>query len=654
MNIGQLMRGFLGEPQAGESKTLELRAGQVVRGVVLQVLEGQDAIVQINGLQVRAKLEMPLMPGQATAMQVQPETAGGMIVLKPVDGAAMPEETLRELAKSLGLPETKWAMELIRDMKQSGFAINRELGAALAKALAAAPPGVNSELFMQAAAMAFKRGLPMTGTTIGALQQAMFGKPAHELLEGLRAQLQAFTAASGGAGAAAASPAATAPPVSTGAAAAAGRLLALLAEGAPLLRAAGEATAAQTPAAGASGGRGEAGTLAAGQPAAGALAGSGPGSAVSTPGAAAAGGAGAAAGAAHAASSAAAAGASAGSAASGASAGNAAAAAGSGAVAPPGAAADQAGGWVGQLMKWLGVDHERQLARGAAAAPSGAGQPGGAPANAGNAAGLAGNAAAGAAAGAAEGLAQQEAARAAGSPPQAGPALAASGGQAPGQERAAVLPGGGLADLPPAADAAGRPAAAAHESLKSALLTLLASDDVPPALREVSQQLLQHVTGQQLLLASERNGAVLSHLTMFIPFEGESGEQTASVHIQTRRGRKGELDASNCRLLFDLQMKRLGDTLVDVHVVDKIVSLTIWNDHPAMGMLLETTREEVVGALGQAGYQLSALRTSPLPDRAAAQSDQSGKPTNSEQKQIQPPSLSTFSPRPYKGVDLRA
>ena len=96
-------------------------------------------------------------------------------------------------------------------------------------------------------------------------------------------------------------------------------------------------------------------------------------------------------------------------------------------------------------------------------------------------------------------------------------------------------------------------------------------------------------------------------MTLFIPMKGPDGSQTASVHIQTRRGRKGELDGDNCRLLFDLRMKTLGETVVDVQVVNKIVNLHVWNDHPASEQLIDASRSELTGALANAGYQLLTL-----------------------------------------------
>ena len=631
MNISQLMRGLLGEVQQDSAKALELKIGQIVRGVILQVLEEQDALVQINGLTVRAKLETAMQPGQTTMLQVQPESGRGLVVLKPVDlpGAALPEETVKDLARMLGLPDKKWAHELVRDLKRDGFPLTREAGAALRQAAAAAmPAGAADEQWMQAAATAFKRGLPMTGGTVGALRQALFGKPAGELLQALGAQLaelaggaadgqaQAQQGQAGGVGRAAVPEAAA-------------RVLALLAEGEALIRgAAGGGTAA-----GGSSGAAEPGGRASRQQAAGAQAvgaQAGGAQAAGTPGA------GAQAAGAQAAGTQtadvqpadtqatlgqrAAAGASTG--------GQAAAAAGAGAARQTAASstASGSGQWLGGLLKWLGVDHEKLLAQtlgGARTDEADAAQARGANAEQ-------------------VGADEQGANR---------PFSSSTGRFAASGERfVAANASGGLPMLQSEGTISEQAKPAAAESLKSALMSLASAEDVPPAVRETAQQLVNQITGQQLLLSPERNGQLLSQTTLFIPFQGPDGSRTASVHIQSRRGRKGELDADNCRLLFDLQMKRLGDTVVDVHVVNKIVSLSVWNDHPAARAMMETSRRELTDALAGAGFQLLALTVKPMPEPASGQPEDSGSAGAAARL---PGTASAYSSKPYKGVDFR-
>jgi hypothetical protein len=178
------------------------------------------------------------------------------------------------------------------------------------------------------------------------------------------------------------------------------------------------------------------------------------------------------------------------------------------------------------------------------------------------------------------------------------------------------------------------------DTLKGLLLQLASSDSAPAALKDAANQAIQYLTGQQLLLTTDR-GAAFAQMHWFIPITGPDGEQTASVQIQSRRGPRGELDASNCRLLFDLDMKSLGHTLVDVHVVNNIVSLRVLNDREEMGALLESGREVIHQSLDKLGYQLLTFRAEPWP---------AGQEPGTERKMT----AADYSPERYKGVDFKA
>jgi hypothetical protein len=194
----------------------------------------------------------------------------------------------------------------------------------------------------------------------------------------------------------------------------------------------------------------------------------------------------------------------------------------------------------------------------------------------------------------------------------------------------------------------------AADSLKSILLQLSSSDDAPPALKEAAHQTVQQITGQQLMLTADRT-AMFAHLTLMVPMYGENGQQTASIHIQSRRGKKGELDADNCRLLFDLRMKAMGDTLVDVQVVDRIVSLNVHNNHPIVAELLESHRDEIASGLSSLGYQFISLKCSLYPEKtdasAASQSERSEQ-TASDFAAMQGTRM-LVSSKSYKGMDIR-
>ncbi|NIK75643.1 hypothetical protein FHS15_000743 [Paenibacillus castaneae] len=615
MNISQMMRSFLGEASSQDSRALELKVGQVVRGVILQVLENNEALVQINGVQVRAKLELPLQVGQGALLQVQPQSNGALVMLKQIEPGAvgLPDDTFKEWAKQLSLPEQKWAVEIVKDLRKEGVILNREVAQSFQQAAAAMPAGGDAEQWMGASAAAFKRGLPMTGTTVGAMQQVMFGKSAHELLDTLQTQL---AAAAGGER----EGSVNIKPVSQEAV----RVLQLLAEGSELLRSV--AAASEQPAA--SGGNAK-------QTAAVSVLG---GQAIRT---------------------------------------DAALNMNINSMQEADdddlvtlqqqpARTDSSKNWIGQMMKWLGVDHELQLAKSAAveSQPQQAAQKAGQTEEhlQGNFAGrsaaaqpegeaLAGNnkgQAALAATGKLNSIEEQHPIR---PQPLEARHIAERAVMTNASSMIASVDGGDHGvELPQSA----QPVQPAHntqqDSLKSALLSLIAADDTPPVIKETAQQLVQQITGQQLLLTPERNSSMLTHVTMFIPLNSQDGKQTASVHIQTRRGRKGELDSSNCRLLFNLSMNTIGNTMVDVNVTDKIVSLNLWNDHPAIAALADSSKSEIAESLQAVGYQLLSLRTTPLPKSGEHMLEE---PVPTAAKIQQPPDLSQFTSTRYRGVDYR-
>lgn len=614
MNIGPMLRALLGETAPSNGRALELRIGQIVRGVLLEMLENGEALMNIGGVPVRAKLEADLPIGRGTLLQVQASSGGGTIVLRPLadDADAVPDESLKNMLKTFGFPEQKWAYELLRGLKRDGYPVGKDTASYFQAAVALKPASADMAGWMNATGVAFRRGLPATEETIASLRQALFGPPLHEALADFTASFRQWMEAEGR------SPPRTAEWV--------GRLQAqlahgerLLAQGEELLLGAAafgtdapEADAVLRHAAGQAAYPGQAASPDSGKARTGAIAQPAvPGTAEDvfgrTPASGSVGGSRPAPGlltggnpsasapsrpavplaappvepdfAAAAARSA--------EAKPGDLVPRPSAAgqetAGERAVRPDAAANRGESSWIGRFLQWLGVDHEHRLLGGSS-------RPG-------------------------------------------GDAAWASAPSPLGDETATAGSLRGHAD-----------------NLKSALLTLAAHDEAPPALREAAQTLAQQVTGQQLLLASERQpNQPFSMMTMFIPMKSPDGDTTAAVHVQARRSRKGEWDADNCRLLFDLRMRHLGDTVVDVQVVNRIVSVKLLNDYPGMADLVEQAREELETGLRDAGFQLLSMTAQPLPSRQAAGESESvpsrGKPN--------PNASSAYAFKPYKGVDFR-
>ncbi|MCM3273082.1 hypothetical protein [Paenibacillus elgii] len=760
MNISGLIRGLTGDAQAAEPKALELKVGQVVKGMVLQVGPEQEALVNIGGVQVRAQLEAPLKPGEVTMLQVQPESSGGQVVLKPLQSnVQISDGSLADIVKTMGLSDSPANRQLVQLLNQAGVALTKENVQAFAKLQAQMPPNMPQEAWLSSAVIAFQKGLPLTPETVASVRQAVQGPPFHEVLDQLgqlagrelegnaslspqsRELLQTVrqlvqqlrdtaslligakpdggegtpAGAQPGAGAGAQAAAQPGAGVGAGAQAAAqpgaGASAGAQAAAQPGAGASAGAGAAAQPGAGASAGASAgAGAQAAAQPSAGASAGA---QAAAQPGASAGAGAqaaaqpgaGAGAGAQAAAQPSAGAGAGAQAAAqpgAGAGAGAQAAAqpgagagAGAQAAAQPGAgasagtqAAAQPGASAGAGAQaaaqpgagaGAGAQAAAQPSAGAGAGAQAAAQPG---ASAGAGTQAAAQPGAGAGAGA-QAAAQPGASAGAGTQAAAQPgASAGAGAQAAAQPMQAPQEGGNLigrlmktlgiehehqamkllertmpdAPQPGLAHAsAGAQAdfAKSADTLKSLLMQLSQASDAPQGLKDAAQQAVQQITGQQLMLSADRN-AMLSHLTLFVPIMHAGGEQTAAVHIQSRKGKNGSLDASNCRLVFDLRMKMLGDTMVDVQVVNNIVSLHVHNDSPFTQELLEAHKEEISAGLASIGYQFISMKYSPYPTKAVQEGNEA---ISAFAETLNHPGAgrlpNTYSQKPYKGMDIR-
>ncbi|WP_135547114.1 hypothetical protein [Paenibacillus cymbidii] len=589
MNIGQLLRGLVGETKPlDEGKALELKVGQIVKGIVLQLLSDQEALLNIGGVHVKAKLETPLRQGQSTLLQVQPQSSPEHIVMKPLDAADTPidGDTVTQLLRSFGMKDQPEHRQLLQQLHREGVAPTKETVESFVKLAAGAPAGIDPAAWRESALTAVRRGLPLTAETTAALHRVLFGEPLPKQL-GEFVQLAANALRQDE----------TAPQLPQQAREAlqqaaqqAQGVLRLTAQAQQQLTAAAQpnepsqSPAPATAAAPQATAAGAASPAVAAQPLQ-----SGTSPAQLPQGAPAAGAAGMPQAPASPATAP--------------QAEPGAAVAQRSGEAPPQAApaalpaapaeAEAGGAWIGKLLKALGVGHERQLVRLPDDAP------------------------------------------AARLPQSLLPG-------APGEQDAPQSP-----QAQQASGSTPQHAQAASDSLKSALLVLAATDGVPETIKESAQQALQHITGQQLLLTGDRNG-MLAHVTLSIPFyDTATGEQAAAVHIQTRKGKRGELDADNCRLLFDLRMKALGQTLVDVHVYNRIVTLHVHNDHPLAGELLESHRQEITSGLAGAGFQFLSLKCSPFPEPD---------PTDVDADTVAVPPVvdrSLYRSKPYKGVDMR-
>lgn len=97
--------------------------------------------------------------------------------MKPMTGtlAELPQASLNNLLKDVGLPDTKGNRELLLAMQRSGLPLTKDNVAMVQNMMTAKPAQVPVEEWVQATGIAFQRGLPVTAETVKGLHQTVFG-----------------------------------------------------------------------------------------------------------------------------------------------------------------------------------------------------------------------------------------------------------------------------------------------------------------------------------------------------------------------------------------------------------------------------------------------------------------------------------------------
>lgn len=602
-----MMRSLIGELRASDVKSLDLKVGQVVKGMVLQLLANQEALVNINGFPVKAKLETPLSQGQTTMLQVQPESQNGQLVLKPLGSSQVQIEnqSLDELLKSLGIKDQLPNRQLIQQMHQEGIPLNKENITRLLTINENIPKHIPSNQWIQAGTLAFQRGLPLTEQTLKALHQVLYGKPIHEALNQLQEQMKGWLLAN------------AKPSISNQAASSSAyRLMLQLNDGLQQIQ-----TLASQPQTNLIGNKAEQPIITANQSSQFSVSDRGSTafqmsttfsqSTVS-------------------------------------SAPNASASPSQSAINSEVQPQNESGkqNITNQRQIDLGIQSlNSQNVKGKGLLNSNQQQLNDTKA-ANNGVDLS--------------TLNKGTARLQGELPTWVSSVLKALGIEHEQQLLKILEKPELFSQRTQMEKLNLTADNIHDrisaelvrqtqyspldSMKSLLMQMQASDEFPLSMRENVQQLLQQITGQQLFLAADRSSQ-FSHMTLFIPLLDENGSQTAAINIQSRKGKRGEIDANNCRLLFDLNMKTLGAALVDVSITNKIISLQVHNDHPLISELLASSKEEMTAAFQQLGYHFSSVKCVPFPEKSV-------KDTN-EQFNGNGVKASLYNSRPYKGVDIR-
>lgn len=143
----------------------------------------------------------------------------------------------------------------------------------------------------------------------------------------------------------------------------------------------------------------------------------------------------------------------------------------------------------------------------------------------------------------------------------------------------------------------------AHQ-LKPQLHTLLQETNITPQMKEAAEMLMTRMNGMQL--SSGENGHQ-HQLIMQVPLEFFGKKMDATLQWNGRMKDNGKIDANYARVLFYLQMASMQETVIDMQVQNRVVTVTVFNENSEIQSLAEPLKTALKIGLAEKNYQLSGV-----------------------------------------------
>ncbi|MDQ0253731.1 hypothetical protein J2S74_001103 [Evansella vedderi] len=143
------------------------------------------------------------------------------------------------------------------------------------------------------------------------------------------------------------------------------------------------------------------------------------------------------------------------------------------------------------------------------------------------------------------------------------------------------------------------------ETLKSLLLEMKPWD-LPKSITNLREFLLHRITASQIL--STPNEGPVQQVVVQFPVKFSKHYRDVTVQWEGRTLKNGQIDEKHCRILFYMELDHLLETIVDVQIQNRIVSLTIYNEHPKPVSINNQWHDILRGKMRNLNYQFSTVK----------------------------------------------
>lgn len=153
---------------------------------------------------------------------------------------------------------------------------------------------------------------------------------------------------------------------------------------------------------------------------------------------------------------------------------------------------------------------------------------------------------------------------------------------------------------------------AVAQQMKPQLLALIQDSQTPLALRDAAETVMARLNGMQL--SSGENGHQ-HQLVMQVPLEFFGKKMDATLQWNGRMKEDGKIDANFARVMFYLNMESLQQTVIDMQVQNRVVTINVFNDIPHLDTLAASLKGTLKVGLAEKEYTLSGIFIKPFAEQ---------------------------------------
>ncbi|WP_144509273.1 hypothetical protein [Bacillus sp. FJAT-22090] len=171
------------------------------------------------------------------------------------------------------------------------------------------------------------------------------------------------------------------------------------------------------------------------------------------------------------------------------------------------------------------------------------------------------------------------------------------------------------------------------QQLKPQLVELIHHPTISATVRDSAEMLVSRMNGLQIL--SGENGPQ-HQLLMQVPLEFLGKKMDATLEWNGRMKENGKIDSDFARIMFYLQLHSLKETVVDMQVQNRVVTISLYNNDKNLQPLADVFKASLKEGLLAVGYKLSGVFVKTF-----------------EEQKLSSPKKSKVSVKEAQGVDIR-